>query len=253
MDLELREKVAIVTGGSTGTGAEVTKMLAAEGCNVLVNYIVDEEETLEFVKRVNDTFQTSCVACYGDISKFDDVKHLFSKAIESFGKIDIVVNSAALLTKQFVKDMTEEQWRKSVDVNFTGAFFIDKCAIDYFLMEKKEGRIINLVSQSAFNGTASGHAHYAASKAGVVGLTISLAREVSNKGINVNCVAPGIIWTPLSNTKVMENIDHYLETIPIGRVAMPIDIARVVIFLASSLGSYLTGATIDASGGMMMR
>lgn len=253
MDLMLSGKVAVVTGGSTGLSAAVTRLLAEEGCHVVVNYVVDGETAIGFAAEVEKSAQTRCLAAYGDISQAADVKNLIDQAVSEFGRLDIVVNSAAILTKYAFADLTEEEWSRSTAVNFTGAFFLAKYAVAYFLNNKRCGRIINIVSQSAFVGTKSGHVHYAAAKAGVVGMTVSLAKEVSRYGINVNAVAPGIIRTQMMKEKLETREEEYKEKIPIGRVAQPEKIAYVVLFLASKLGDYITGATIDASGGMLTR
>lgn len=253
MDLNLRGKVAVITGGNTGVGAATARMLAAEGCHVVVNYVVGEEEALRFVDELNEETGTLCVGCYADISKPEDIERLMNTAVERFGTVDILVNSAAILMKSPFVDMPMEQWQKTIDINFTAAFMLNQWCVRFFREHDKPGRIINLVSQSAFNGTGSGHVHYAATKAGVVGMTRSIVKEVSRYGINVNTVSPGIIWTPLADKKIQERSEIYKETIPIGRIAMPVDVAKVVVFLASSLGDYMTGACIDVSGGMTMK
>lgn len=253
MDLGLRGKTAVITGGSTGVGAAVARMLAQEGCHVVVNYIVDEPQALEFVEELTRQTGTRCVGCYGDISKEVDVDRIMNTALDAFGALDILVNSAAVLMKSPFVDLPKSQWDKTTEVNFTAAYLLSQWAVRYFRREEKKGRIILLVSQSAFNGTSSGHVHYAATKAGVVGMVRSIAKEVSRYGINVNTVSPGIIWTPLANAKIKERNEVYKETIPIGRIAMPEDVAKVVVFLASSLGDYMTGACLDVSGGMTMK
>jgi len=253
MDLGLKDKVAVITGGSTGVGASAARMLAEEGCHVVVNYIINEKESLAFVEGLTETAGIRCIGCYGDISKKEDVERIMSTAVNEFGTLDILVNSAAILMKSTFADMPKSQWDKTTAINFTAAFMLTQWAVRYFLNHKKPGRIINLVSQSAFNGTGSGHVHYAATKAGVVGMTRSVTKEVSKYGININTIAPGIIWTPLADAKIKERSDIYKETIPIGRIAMPDDVAKIVVFLASSLGDYMTGTCIDVSGGMTMK
>lgn len=253
MDLGLKGKVAVVTGGNTGVGAAAARMLAEEGCHVVVNYIIDEEQALEFVEQISAETGTECTGCYGDISRPEDVDAIFATALKKFGTVDILVNSAAVLLKSSFAEMPKIQWDKTVAVNLTAAFLLNQWAVRYFLEQKRPGRIINLVSQSAFNGTGSGHVHYAATKAGVVGMTRSVTKEVARYGIRINTVSPGIIWTPLADAKIKERNEVYKQTIPIGRIAMPEDVARVIIFLASSLGEYVTGACIDVSGGMTMK
>ncbi|MFG6364701.1 SDR family NAD(P)-dependent oxidoreductase, partial [Schaedlerella sp.] len=143
----------------------------------------------------------------------------------------------------------------TLDINLLGPFILSKILINYWIDMKKHGKIINIVSQAAFHGSTSGHAHYASSKAGLVGFTISLAREVAPYGINVTAVAPGIMRSPM-NEEVLKDpkrVDAYLERIPLRRVSEPVDVARSVLFLASTQADYITGATIDVTGGMLMR
>ncbi len=253
MELGIKGKVAIITGGTTGIGLATTKLLAQEGCHVLANYFADEDISVKTIEDISSTTKTRCIASYGDISCPKDVIALFDTAIKTFGGVDFIINSAALLTKSLVADMPFEMWQRSTDVNFTGAYLMNKTAVNYFLENKKSGKIVNIVSQSAFNGTDSGHAHYAACKAGVVGLTVSLAKEVSKNGININAIAPGIVATPLTKEKIAQNTQRYKNTIPIGRISTPEDVANVALFLVSNLSSYIVGATIDVSGGMLMR
>ena len=171
------------------------------------------------------------------------------------GQVDILINNAAIWLTSYIRDMSAEDFRRTLDVNLIGPFLLCKRFINYCIDNNRKGKIVNMTSQAAFHGSTSGHAHYASSKAGLVGFTISLAREVARYGINVNAVAPGIMESKMVSAIVddSERREKYLERIPIGHIATVEEIARVVLFLVSSQADYMTGATLDATGGMLMR
>ena len=189
------------------------------------------------------------------MSNQESDEELIAKVLDKFGKIDILINSAGIWPTAYVKEMKLEAFRKTLDINLLGPFILSKILINQWIDNGQRGKIINVVSQAAFHGSTSGHAHYASSKAGLVGFTVSLAREVAPYGINVDAVAPGIMRSPM-NEEVLQDpkrVDAYLERIPLRRVAEPVDVARTILFLASSQADYITGATIDVTGGMLMR
>lgn len=255
MNYNLNGKVAIVTGGGGGLGAAISEVFAEEGVNVIVNYIVDEKKVFEFVDYINDKYDAKAAAVYGDITSEKDVDVIFAKAIEIYGKVDILVNSAGIWPTAYVRDMNVQDFEKTIKINLEGPFILSKKMVNHLIDRKSKGKIINIVSQAAFHGSTSGHAHYAASKGGLVTFTVSLAREVAKYGINVTAVAPGIMRTPM-NKEMLENKEsreNYLQRIPIGRISEPIDVAYTVAFLASDKADYITGATIDVTGGMLMR
>ncbi len=178
---------------------------------------------------------------------------LFDLGEKEFGTVDILVNNAGIWPQAFVKDMTEDAWDQTLDVNLKGAFLTCREAVRLWLDRKQTGRIVNVSSAVAFTGSTTGHAHYAASKAGLVNFTVSLAREMGPHGICVNAVAPGMMRTDMALDALKTNESKYLRRIPLSRIADPAEIANVVLFLASERASYLTGATIDVSGGLLMR
>jgi 3-oxoacyl-[acyl-carrier protein] reductase len=149
--------------------------------------------------------------------------------------------------------MTEQEWNRTLAVNLTGPFLTCREAVRRWREAGRTGRIVNVSTQAAFRGSTTGHAHYAASKAGLVALTVSLAREVAPHGIHVNAVAPGMMTTDLARDALEKNEEEYLKRIPLGRIADPAEIVGVVVFLASDRASYMTGATVDVTGGMLMR
>lgn len=254
MDYQINGKIAIVTGAG-GLGAAITEKLMAEGCNVMVADVQPVERFESWLQEINEKYAAK--ACYTrtDVSNEGQSNALFDATLLRFGRVDIVVNNAGIWPTAYVKDMTAEAFRKTLDINLIGPFLLCKRMLNYCLEHERKGKIVNLVSQAAFGGSTSGHAHYAASKAGLVGFTISLAREAAPYGINVNAVAPGIMETPMiaESLKDPEKKKRYLDRIPLRRIATAEEVARIVLFLTSSQSDYMTGATLDATGGMLMR
>jgi 3-oxoacyl-[acyl-carrier protein] reductase len=260
MDLSLRNKVALVTGGSRGLGRAIVLGLAAEGAKVAINYYRDSAKGIDFGpeaselgKVVGAAFGVSVLAVPGDVSKSADVAEMFQVAEAALGPVDVLVNNAGIWPTAYVKDMDEREWNATLAVNLTGSFLTCREAVRRWLASATSGRIVNIVSQAAFHGSTTGHAHYAASKAGVVALTVSLAREVAPRGICVNAVAPGMMSTEMAREALEKSEAEYLERIPLGRIADPAEVASVVTFLCSTRASYMTGATVDVTGGMLMR
>lgn len=260
MDLNLRDKVALVTGGSRGLGRAIVLGLAAEGARVAVNYYRDAArgidlgpEAAELANVVKAAHGVDAAAVPGDVSRYDDIAEMFRLAEVSLGPVDILVNNAGIWPTAFVKDMDEREWNATLAVNLTGPFLTCREAVRCWLAAGRPGRIVNIVSQAAFLGATTGHAHYAASKAGVVALTVSLAREVARQGIQVNAVAPGMMATEMAREALETSQADYLKRIPLGRIADAAEVASVVVFLCSDRASYMTGATVDVSGGMLMR
>lgn len=260
MDLNLRDKVALVTGGSRGLGRAIVLGLAAEGAKVAVNYYRDAArgidlgpEAAELAKVVKAAHGVDAAAVPGDVSRYDDIAEMFRLAEASLGPVDVLVNNAGIWPTALVKDMDEREWNATLAVNLTGPFLTCREAVRRWLAAGRPGRIVNVVSQAAFLGATTGHAHYAASKAGVVALTVSLAREVARQGIQVNAVAPGMMATEMAREALETSQAEYLKRIPLGRIADAAEVAAVVVFLCSDRASYMTGATVDVSGGMLMR
>ncbi|WP_326512441.1 glucose 1-dehydrogenase [Clostridium intestinale] len=255
MYLNLRGKVAIVTGGGGGLGRAICKELAREGVKVVLSYRSNEKEISSFVDELNEKYTGKVVAVKGDLIDEESIDNLFNAAIEEFSCVDILVNNAGVWPTAYVKDMEVEDFQRTMIINLQVPFILSKKMVNHLIDRESKGKIINIVSQAAFHGSTTGHAHYAASKGGLVTFTVSLAREVAKYGINVTAVAPGIMRTKMNEQQLnnKEDEDYYMKRIPLGRISEPEEVAYTVVFLASNRADYITGATIDVTGGMLMR
>jgi len=260
VDLKLRDKVVLVTGGSRGLGKAVCLKMAGEHAKVAVNYYRNEhkgvdlaDEAAVLVEQIRSSFGTEALAVPGDVAREADVAEMFRLIEEAFSRVDVLVNNAAVCPTCQVKDMTEQVWSDTVAVNLTGTFLTSRQFVRRRLAAGRPGRIVNVSSQAAFRGSTTGHAPYDASKGGIVSFTVSLAREVAQKGIAVNAVAPGMMYTEMTAKTIDANREKYLNRVPLHRIGRPEEVADVITFLASEAASYMTGATVDVSGGMLMR
>jgi 3-oxoacyl-[acyl-carrier protein] reductase len=254
MNLDLENKVALVTGGSRGLGAAICVALAAEGARVAVNYRTERVKAQGVVERIASAGRGWAGAFAGDVAEEASVSALFRAVQAACGRIDILVNNAGICPVSLVRDMKAEEWNRTIQTNLTGTFLASR---ELLRMCAEHGwggaRIVNIVSPAAFIGSASGKAHYSASKAGIVAFTVSLAREAAAQGIAVNAVAPGMMYTEMVTETLEKNEERYKEQIPLGRIAQPEEVAAIAVFLASGKASYMTGATVDVSGGLLMR
>lgn len=245
----LKGKCALVTGASRGIGKAIALKLASLGANLVLNYRSSEIEALEVEKQIKD-MGVDAISVKGDISKLIDVENLVSLAKEKFGSIDIMVNNAGITKDTLILRMKEEDFDTVIDVNLKGVFNCLK-TITPIMVRQKHGKIINLSSIVGISGNA-GQVNYSASKAGVIGMTKSLAKEIGSRGINVNAVAPGFIETDMTNVLGEKYKDEIMRNIPLKKLGNPEDVANVVAFLASKDSDYITGQVIHVDGGMLM-
>jgi 3-oxoacyl-[acyl-carrier protein] reductase len=253
MDLELRNKVALVTGGSHGLGRAISLALAAEGARVAINYHRNPEKAETLATEIRREYGVEALPVAADMAEEAHVGPMFDTIQSTLGVVEILVNNAAVCPTCPVKDMTLDQWRATLDVNLTGTFLASREMVRRLLAAERKGRIVNISSQAAFRGSTTGHAPYDASKGGMVSFTVALARELATQGIAVNAVAPGMMRTEMTAQTLDANQEKYLARIPLRRIGDTAEIAHVVAFLASERASYMTGATVDVSGGMLMR
>ncbi|MBQ8592173.1 MAG: 3-oxoacyl-[Lachnospiraceae bacterium] len=243
----LKGKVALVTGASRGIGKEIALTLAGYGADVIVNYNGSKEKAEEVVSEIKAN-GGNAVAVQCSVADFEATGKMIQDMLEQFGHIDILVNNAGITKDNLVMKMTEEDFDNVIDTNLKGTFNTIKHMYRAFL-KQRAGRIINLSSVSGVLGNA-GQANYAASKAGVIGLTKSMARELASRNITVNAVAPGYIDTDMTQAMTDAAKEATVAQIPLKRVGQPKDIAEMVAFLASDKASYITGQVISVDGGM---
>jgi 3-oxoacyl-[acyl-carrier protein] reductase len=253
MDLHLSNKVALVTGGAIGLGKTIALALAAEGARVAVNDYARLQEADALVEEIRTTHGVDALAIRADVSNEAEVQAMFRTILDRFGQLDILINNAALCPTCDVKDLSAADWTRTVEVNLTGTFLCSREMVRQLIAAGRPGRIVNVSTQAAFRGSTTGHAPYDASKGGIISLTVSMAREVARYGIAVNAVAPGMMLTEMTAKTLEANREKYLSRIPLGRIGNTSEIADVILFLASDQASYMTGATVDVSGGMLMR
>lgn len=245
----LKGKCAIVTGASRGIGKAIAIKLASLGASIVINYRSSESEAENVAKEVKK-FGVEAMLVKADISNIEEAEKLVKEAKEKFGKIDIMVNNAGITKDGLIMRMKEEDFDNVIRVNLKGVFNCLK-SITPVMMRQKHGKIINLSSVVGISGNA-GQVNYAASKAGVIGMTKSLAKEIGSRGINVNAVAPGFIETDMTDKLGEKLKQEAVNNIPLKRLGKPEDVAEVVSFLASDEASYVTGQVIHVDGGMVM-
>lgn len=243
------KKVAIITGGSRGIGKEIAKKFAKENYNLVINYVSEKTNTEE-LKKEFEALGTEVLFIKTNVTSYEECEKMAKDAINQFGKIDVLVNNAGVTKDSLLLRMKEEDFDTVINVNLKGTFNVTKACIPY-MMKKKSGKIVNISSVVGISGN-SGQANYAASKAGIIGFTKSVAKELASRNILANCVAPGYIATDMTNglsDAVKESINNQ---IPLKRVGMPEEVAKAVYFLAGEENSYITGQVINVDGGMLI-
>jgi 3-oxoacyl-[acyl-carrier protein] reductase len=247
--MRLKDKVAIVTGSGRGIGEGIVMRFAEEGAKIVVND-VNEADAANVVNQVKAK-GGQAVAVLGSVSDRATVQKMVDTAVKEFGTLDIIVNNAGITRDVMLHKMTDDQWNAVIDVNLTGVFYGIQCAARY-MREKGYGKIVNISSTSALGN--AGQLNYSATKAGVIGMTKTAAKELGAKGVNVNAIAPGMIWTDMMKSMppdVIKQMDAMLPLIvPMNRKGSPQDIANLALFLASDESSFITGQVIFCDGGM---
>ncbi len=242
-------KIALITGATRGIGKQIAITLAKSGFDVAINYRTENED-LENTKKAIEENGVKCLAVKGDVSNFEDCEAFVKQVIDEYGKIDVLVNNAGITRDTLIMRMKEKDFKDVIDVNLTGTFNVTKNVVPY-MMKARSGRIINISSVVGITGNA-GQTNYSASKAGIIGFTKSLAKELGSRNVLVNAVAPGFIETDMTAVLKEDIKQNIANQIPLKRMGTPEDVANVIKFLASEESSYITGQVINIDGGMVM-
>ncbi len=243
----MRDRVALVTGSARGIGKAIALRLGKEGYKVIVSDLAAGERCEKVVQEIrNDGGIATAVSC--DVTDPTQIKEMIDQIITTYGRLDILVNNAGIAKNNLLARISEDEWKKTIDTNLNGTFLCTKAVIRQ-MMKQRYGRIVNISSVVGLYGNP-GQAHYAASKAGIIGLTKTLAKEVGSRGITANAIAPGYIQTSMTEDLKEEYWDEILRQVPLRRAGTPEDVAGVVAFLVSSDADYITGQVIVVDGGM---
>jgi len=247
IQFNLTDKVALVTGGSRGIGKSIALELAKAGANVVITYANSHQGAQAVVDEIN-TFGVKALALQADAADLKRANEVLEEVVKVFGKIDILVNNAGITQDNLLLRMSEEQWDSVIQTNLKSVFNYSKAAIRP-MMKQRKGSIINISSIIGITGNA-GQTNYAASKAGMIAFSKSLAKEIASRNIRVNSIAPGYITTDMTDKLDEKTLESIKSATPLNRAGLPEDIAAVVIFLASDASSFITGETIKVDGGM---
>ena len=243
-----KDQTVIVTGGNTGIGREICLHFAAMKANVVINYLFEEEKAIDLVSHIENLGGKGIIV-KGDVSVLDEAKKIVDTAIKAYGKVDILVNNSGITRDNLMMRMSEEEFDSVINVNLKGTWNMCK-SVTRHMLKNRSGKIINIASIVGIMGNA-GQANYVASKAGIIGLTKSLAKEFGARGVTCNAVAPGFIQTKMTDSLTDEVKEQYLKQIPLNKFGSAEDVANTVTFLASKKAAYITGQVISVNGGMI--
>lgn len=246
----MMNKTAIITGGATGIGKAISSLLCFNGYNVIINYNRSEDAAKALVNSLTSDSGFSAVAFKADVSNMDESDALIKFAESNFGHLDLLVCNSGIAQQKLFTDITPDDWSRMISVNLSGCFNCCKAASS-LMLKKHSGCIINISSMWGITG-ASCEVHYSAAKAGVIGLTKALAKELGPSGIRVNCVAPGVIKTDMLKSFSDDELNDLAESTPLCRLGTPEDIAEAVLFLSSDKASFITGQTLSVDGGFVI-
>lgn len=248
-EIKEEKKVVLVTGGTRGIGKKTAEKFAKNGYNVIINYVSDNTDVEKITKEFNE-IGSECLIVKADVSKKADVDNLIKMAIEKFKKIDVLVNNAGITKDNLLMRMTEEEFDKVIEINLKGTFLVTK-AVSKYMIKNRSGSIINLSSVVGVSGNA-GQSNYSASKAGIIGFTKSIAKELASRNIRANAVAPGFIKTDMTNVLQESVKENIYNQIPLKRMGEAEEVADLIYFLGSEQSKYITGQVINVDGGMVM-
>lgn len=240
-------KTAVITGASRGIGAAIAVAFAKGGYRVVINYNKSEERARALCQILNDTYPTEAVCIKADVSTPEGAKKLITEAVTAFGDIDVLINNAGIAQQKLFTDITDADWQTMINTNLSSVFYVSREATP-FMVSKKSGSIVNISSIWGQEG-GSCEVHYSAAKAGVIGITKALAKELAPSNISVNCVCPGVIKTDMLNSFTEEDLKALAEETPVGRLGTPKDVADAVFYLATS-GGFVTGQILGVNGGL---
>ena len=241
--------VALITGAAKGIGKQIALTLAQNGYDVAINYRTENEE-LENLKKQIEENNVKCLLVKGDVSNYEDCESFVKETVDNLGSIDVLVNNAGITKDMLLMRMKKEDFEQVIDINLVGTFNVTKNVIPY-MMKARSGNIVNISSVVGISGNA-GQTNYSASKAGIIGFTKSLAKEVASRNIRVNAVAPGFIQTNMTAVLKDETKEEIAKSIPLKRMGNPEDVANAIKFLVSDDSSYITGQVLHIDGGMLM-
>ena len=246
----MKTKTVFISGAAKGIGASCAKAFAKEGYNVIINYLHSEKQALDLCEELEQTYKISTLCLKGDVSDYNQTQQMFLKAYEIFLGIDVLVNNAGISLIKLLSDTSKDEWDKIISTNLTSIYNTCSAVVPHMVKNHK-GSIVNISSMWGQIG-ASCEVAYSASKAGVIGFTKALAKELAPSDIRVNCIAPGVIMTDMMNECDDETIKQLKEETPLGTLGQPEDVARAVVFLSSDKASFITGQIIGVNGGMII-